>query len=258
MPLRYARSREDTEKFVKMFHMAIMRQMAKHVASPVTWENSRAFIEAMDMATIRVKVAERLDAESAVEVAYGAESLPQKLKGQKRVVVVARKQSKTIQDAPEKERLAIKDVDVQTARTKKKAKTEASSGAKSSGGVMVKREPEAYPPAKVDKVCWVTAAHGSARMHFSNVSNSKPVVNEQCATLCKHNKGTGGHRTVACAETGAIEVAGEQGRWLCVACLKLLPLPCVESMVRRCPEYLLMQIRQYRPEACEKEPGVGS
>ncbi len=57
MPLRYSRSKVNSEKYVKLLHVRIMAHLMRVVQVPVTWDKTRESVEEMDIQKIRNEIA---------------------------------------------------------------------------------------------------------------------------------------------------------------------------------------------------------
>jgi len=95
MPIRYSRSKSQTEKYVKRLHVLILSRLLKVVESPVEWESCRNAIEGMDIEHLRCLVAEELDKEREPTLAYGHKDLPAGLKGVRKIKLLSRRRKAT-------------------------------------------------------------------------------------------------------------------------------------------------------------------
>jgi len=95
MPIRYSRSKSQTEKYVKRLHVLMLSRLLKVVKSPVEWESCRNAIEGTDIGHLRSLVAEELDREHEPTLAYGHKDLPAGLKGVRKIRLLSRRRNAT-------------------------------------------------------------------------------------------------------------------------------------------------------------------
>ena len=78
IPLQHARTRTSTEQFAKAFQMDIMTNSLQNVKSPLTRDSVRVHLETLDMGKMRQQVADDMESEVPVTIAYGYAELPTK------------------------------------------------------------------------------------------------------------------------------------------------------------------------------------
>ena len=213
MPLRYARSKEDSEKYVKLLHMVILQHCSDRIKSPVTWDKVRTFIESSGDTAWRQQTASELEKESEYSFAFGTEELDSKARGVKRVITTSRHSitKKAITNSKPSKEIEVKNLRV--------------------------------PPFNPEEFGWIGGSERAKAIHFIRIEEPELAI-------CKQNK-AGPKQKFPVWSSGPFTEAGAQGKYLCATCLKRLPIGAVRHLAKKAPDFIVSQIRQYRSDDCE-------